>query len=184
MQADTLTTSALAGSAVTEIQSGLATAAALATARADLDAVIGSDGVTLATAQANYAPAKAGDAMSLSTAGLVRLFTQDAGETYGDTVTGSVVKEIADHAGDTSLAVQDIVDGVLDEALSGYAGAGTVGKPLSDILDDTGTAGVVVSGASVLAAVGLAGANLDAHSGRSTTRSTPRSPRSRRRPTS
>lgn len=36
------------------------------TAQADLDIITGTDGVTLATAQALYAPSKAGDAMSLS----------------------------------------------------------------------------------------------------------------------
>lgn len=36
------------------------------TAQADLDILTGSDGVTLATAQANYAPAKAGDSMDVS----------------------------------------------------------------------------------------------------------------------
>ncbi|WP_455387615.1 hypothetical protein [Petrachloros mirabilis] len=40
---------------------GFATSAALATAQADLDTLTGADGVTLATAQANYAPAKAAD---------------------------------------------------------------------------------------------------------------------------
>lgn len=44
----------------------LATAAALATAQADLDVLTGTDGATLATAQGNYAPAKAGDAMALT----------------------------------------------------------------------------------------------------------------------
>lgn len=59
MGANTLTASALATDAVNEIQSGLATASALATAQADLDTITGTDGVTLATTQANYAPATA-----------------------------------------------------------------------------------------------------------------------------
>lgn len=41
------------------------TQAALATAQADLDTITGADGVTLATTQGNYAPAKAGDEMDL-----------------------------------------------------------------------------------------------------------------------
>lgn len=49
---------------------GGATSAALATAQADLDTITGADGVTLATAQGLYAPAKAGDSMAL-TAGAV-----------------------------------------------------------------------------------------------------------------
>jgi hypothetical protein len=47
-----------------------ATGTELATAQADLDTITGADGVTLATAQGNYAPSKAGDAMAL-TAGAV-----------------------------------------------------------------------------------------------------------------
>jgi len=43
-----------------------ATSAAMATAQADLDTITGTDGVTLATAQALYAPAKAGDLMGLA----------------------------------------------------------------------------------------------------------------------
>lgn len=43
-----------------------ATSTALATAQNDLDTITGSDGVTLATAQALYAPSKAGDSMNIS----------------------------------------------------------------------------------------------------------------------
>jgi len=43
-----------------------ALATALATAQTDLDTITGSDGVTLATTQALYAPSKAGDDMGLS----------------------------------------------------------------------------------------------------------------------
>jgi len=43
-----------------------ATAADLATAQADLDILTGTDGATLATTQALYAPAKAGDLMGLA----------------------------------------------------------------------------------------------------------------------
>ena len=39
--------------------------ASIATAQADLDTITGTDGVTLATTQGNYAPAKAGDEMDL-----------------------------------------------------------------------------------------------------------------------
>ena len=54
--ANAVSASALATDAVTEIQSGLATSSALATAQTDLDTLTGSDGVTLATSQPNYAP--------------------------------------------------------------------------------------------------------------------------------
>jgi len=46
----------------------LPTATALATAQTDLDTLTGSDGATLATTQGNYAPSKAGDAMTLTAA--------------------------------------------------------------------------------------------------------------------
>jgi len=49
MAANTLTASALATDAVAEIQSGLATSAALATAQTDLDTITGADGVIIAT---------------------------------------------------------------------------------------------------------------------------------------
>jgi hypothetical protein len=52
----------IAGYLDTEIQ---AIIDALATAQSDLDKITGSDGATLATAQGNYAPAKAGDEMDL-----------------------------------------------------------------------------------------------------------------------
>lgn len=45
-----------------------ATATAQTTAQNDLDIITGADGVTLATAQANYAPSQAGDAMTLTAA--------------------------------------------------------------------------------------------------------------------
>lgn len=59
--------------------STLALASALATAQADLDKITGSDGVTLATAQALYAPAKAGDAMDLVTDALDALAIEAGG---------------------------------------------------------------------------------------------------------
>ena len=45
-----------------------ALATAMATAQADLDLITGTDGATLATAQGNYAPSVAGDAMTLTAA--------------------------------------------------------------------------------------------------------------------
>lgn len=42
-------------------------------------------------------------------------------------------------------AVAEIADGVWDEALSGHTGAGSAGKAVGDVLDDTGTAGVIVA---------------------------------------
>ena len=50
---------------LTAIPTGGATEAKQNTAQSDLDILTGSDGATLATAQGNYAPSKAGDAMAL-----------------------------------------------------------------------------------------------------------------------
>jgi hypothetical protein len=61
--------------AVTAIQTGLATSAAQMTAQNDLDILTGTDGVILATSQVNYAPAKVGDAMVLSATGLQAITT-------------------------------------------------------------------------------------------------------------
>jgi len=54
-----------------------ATSSALATAQADLDTITGSDGATLATAQGNYAPAKASDIL---TTALTEAYAADGAE--------------------------------------------------------------------------------------------------------
>lgn len=66
---------------------------------------------------------------TLSTAGLAAFFLTDSGETYADAVAGSVVAETANNAG--SLTVQDIVDGLLDEASASHVAAGSVGEQIS-----------------------------------------------------
>lgn len=72
-----------------------ATATALATAQSDLDTITGSDGVTLATAQALYAPAKAGDSMDISsinssTAAAIQLALSAATIVSGTAITGTL----------------------------------------------------------------------------------------------
>ena len=71
-----------------------ATAASLATAQTDLDTLTGTDGVTLATTQALYAPAKAGDNMGTvsSVTGAVGSVTGSVGSVTGavGSVTGAV----------------------------------------------------------------------------------------------
>lgn len=63
----------------------------IGTAQNDLDKLTGSDGATLATTQANYAPAKAGDAMTLSsgavTAAVIATDAIDADSIKADAVT-------------------------------------------------------------------------------------------------
>jgi hypothetical protein len=63
--------------------------------------------------------------------------------------SGSVITEAAlANAGTAG----DVADSICDEALSGHVTPGTLGKALSDILDDTGTSGVVVKAASTVGA--------------------------------
>ena len=58
----------------------------------------------------------------LSVGALSDFFLIDSGTTFASAVAGSVVKEIADNAGGSSLTVQDIVDGVFDEAVGAHTG--------------------------------------------------------------
>ena len=58
----------------------------------------------------------------------------------GHTTTGTF-------GGDASTPA-DVAVAVLDEAMSGHTTAGTLGKAVGDILDDTGTSGVVVASGS------------------------------------
>ena len=51
-----------------------------------------------------------------------QFFTLNSTKTYADAVAGSVVAEIADNAGGSGLTVQDIVDGVFDEAAGAHTG--------------------------------------------------------------
>ena len=74
-----------------------ATASALATAQTDLDTLTGADGATLATAQANYAPSKAGDAMALTSGERTTLAAAIWNAlTSGMTTVGSLGKKLAD----------------------------------------------------------------------------------------
>lgn len=79
-----------------------------------------------------------GDAADTATL-LDEMFTTDSGQTYASAVAGSVVKEMADNAGGSSLTVGDIADAVWDEDLTGHVTASTGGKVVADILVDTGT---------------------------------------------
>lgn len=104
----------------------------------------GTDGVVVAAAS------KTG--YTLSAAGLADFFDTDSGTTYASAVAGSVVKEIADNAGGgTPPTAGQIADAVWDEAQADHVGAGTFGEVATEtaaILDDTGSAGVVVAAGS------------------------------------
>jgi len=69
-------------------------AADIATAQADLDTLTGTDGATLATAQALYAPAKAGDAMTLSANAVdAAALAADAGTEIAAAVNGATLAD-------------------------------------------------------------------------------------------
>lgn len=77
---------------------------------------------------------------------LADFFNTDSGTTYGSAVSGSVVAEIADNAGGSSLTESGIADAIWDELLSGHAIAGSTGEALSN-------AGSGASAASIADAV-------------------------------
>ena len=116
-----------------------ATIAKQNTAQADLDLLTGVDGVTLATAQANYAPAKAGDAMavsdktgfSLSAAGILAIWDR---LTSGFLLVGSIGK-----------LIKDFLDGSISSRASSASTATLVNQ--TSIINTLGTP----SGASVSA---------------------------------
>lgn len=134
MQTDTLTNTALAASAVTEIQAGLSTLdaagvrSAVGLASANLDTQLGDipTNSELATAVANVSVDE------IQATAIADLFNTNSGTTYASAVAGSAVKEIADNAGGSALTEAGIADAVWDEALSGHTTAGTAGKALSD----------------------------------------------------
>lgn len=69
---------------------------------------------------------------SFSASGLAKLFLTDSGTTYASAVAGSVVKEIADNAGGSSLTVAAIVSGTWNAEQTSYAAvSGSFGKYLN-----------------------------------------------------
>ncbi|HCZ49800.1 MAG TPA: hypothetical protein DCZ11_12470 [Gammaproteobacteria bacterium] len=167
MAANTLTASALASDAVAEIQSGLSTldAASVRTAvglaSANLDTQLGALSTAIATVDGIV------DSILLDT---TEIGAAGAGLTslpWNAAWDAEVQSEVAD-----ALAAYDPPTNAEMEArtlaAASYATASalaTVDTVVDAILDDTGTSGVVVSGASVRSAVGLAAANLDTQLG-------------------
>ena len=126
----------------------LATSTALATAQTDLDTITGSDGVTLATTQSLYAPAKAGDSMAL-TAGAVDAILD---ETLTAHVTAdSLGVAIKDILADTNELQADDYPTTL-ATLATAAALATVDTNVDAILADTGTDGVLVATGGISAA--------------------------------
>jgi hypothetical protein len=60
-----------------------------------------------------------------------QLFTYNATADYAGATAGSLVKEIADNAGGSSLTAADIADAVWDEAITDHLTAGTTGNALN-----------------------------------------------------
>ena len=94
--------------------------AELSAAQADLDILTGTDGVTLATAQTLYAPAKAGDAMALTSGERTSMAAAVWNAlTSGMTTVGSIGKKLADWVVDlwASEVPGDYADGTAGAAL-------------------------------------------------------------------
>lgn len=75
----------------------------------------------------------------LTAAALADFFDTDSGTTYGSAVAGSVVAEIADNAGGSSLTAADIADAVWDEDATGHQTQGTFGQAIGDPVADANT---------------------------------------------
>ena len=112
-----------------------ATATALATAQADLDILTGSDGVTLATSQPNYAPAVAGNSMALTAAAVDAIWDEQ--------LTGAT-HNVTDSAGKRIRNVQEwgTYEGgsIFIDTINGSAGttdyeSGTILNPVNSIAD-------------------------------------------------
>lgn len=69
----------------------------------------------------------------LKNTALADFFNTDSGDDYDTAAAGSVVKEIADNAGGTSLSEAGIADAVWDEARSGHTAGGTFGEGVNVI---------------------------------------------------
>lgn len=101
---------------------------------------------------------------------LADLFNTDSGTDYASAVAGSVVAEIADNAGGSSLTVGAIADAVWDELRSGHVGAGSYGETMATVETNIDNLDAPVSSgggggldaAGVRAAIGMAAADLDA----------------------
>lgn len=107
---DAIDSDAIAASAVTELQSGLATSASLATAQADLDDI-----------QTRLPAALVGGRIDASVGAMAAAVV-----TAAAVATGAIDADAL-----ASDAVAEIADGVWDEAISGHQAAGTTGRNLT-----------------------------------------------------
>ena len=135
--ANAVSASALATDAVTEIQSGLATSAALATAQADLDTLTGTDGVTLATSQPNYAPNTTTPPTAGAVADAVWDEARSAHTSVGSFGEGVKVESLNTQAKADVNAEADTA--ISDASLATASALATVDSNVDAILLDTGT---------------------------------------------
>lgn len=85
-----------------------ATASALATAQADLDILTGADGAILAGAQPNYAPAKAGDEMTLTSGEREAIANEVESEIIDETDSEKVLTAITDKIASVNPSLGDL----------------------------------------------------------------------------
>ena len=134
--------------------SALATSAALATAQTDLDTLTGTDGVTLATSQPNYAPNTTTPPTAAAVADAVWDEARSAHTTAGSFGEGVKVESLNTQAKSDVNAEADTA--ISDASLATASALSTVSSKVDTIdgvvdaiLLDTGTDGVVLSTATL-----------------------------------
>lgn len=118
----------------------------IATAQADLDVITGVDGVTLATAQGNYAPAVAGDAMDLITNAVdAAALAADAGTEIGNAVWASTTRVLTASTNFNDLSTADVDARLAAIGLDHLVSAAVAG---ADVADNSIVAKLVSSAAT------------------------------------
>ena len=134
--------------------SALATSAALATAQTDLDTLTGTDGVTLATSQPNYAPNTTTPPTAASVADAVWDEARSAHTTAGSFGEGVKVESLntqakADVNAEADTAISDASLATASALSTVSSKVDTIDGVVDAILLDTGTDGVVLSTATL-----------------------------------
>ena len=132
----------------------LATSAALATAQADLDTLTGTDGVTLATSQPNYAPNTTTPPTAAAVADAVWDEARSAHTSVGSFGEGVKVESLntqakADVNAEADTAISDASLATASALSTVSSKVDTIDGVVDAILLDTGTDGVVLSTATL-----------------------------------
>lgn len=117
---------------------GGATSSAQTTAQNDLNVITGSDGATLATAQGNYAPSKAGDAMDLISDAL------DANALASDAIDEIWAKAMVDLAQGAPSATASVLVAI-NYLYEAWRNKTETTSSLITVMKDDGTTGLVKS---------------------------------------